>query len=92
MHANRFRVSLGTQLSPPVLEVANQLLLLCINRYRRLPRSLKLFNLSVDMFKLDYATCCLEIAERVSVIDLIPLDICLGFGLPFFVDFYEDSC
>jgi len=43
----------------------------------------------------DYATCCLEIAGRVSVLELIPLDICLGFGLPFFVDFVdfdEDGC
>ncbi len=49
---SRFRVSFGAQLSPSVLEVTNQLLLLCVHRYRRLPRSLKPLNLSVDLFKL----------------------------------------
>jgi hypothetical protein len=36
MHPNRFGLTLRTQLAPGVLEVANELLLLCINGDRRL--------------------------------------------------------
>ena len=35
MHPNRFRLTLGTQLTAGVLEVANQFLLFRIDRYRR---------------------------------------------------------
>jgi hypothetical protein len=49
--AHGFRITFRAQLAPAVLEIANQLNLLCINRNGRLPVIVEPFDLIVDVFK-----------------------------------------
>jgi len=52
MHPHGFGMALGTQLSSTVLEVANKLLLLRVNRDGRLAGGLECVDLPVDIFEL----------------------------------------
>src|SRR6202048_1157144 len=55
VHTHRLGLTLRTVLTTAILEIADQLLLLGIDRDRRLPRGQRLLHLSIDVPKLGLA-------------------------------------
>ena len=67
MHPDRLGVALAAQLAAVVFEVANQFLLLCIHRDRRLARGNRCLHRRIDMLKLGIAVGVIGPLARLAV-------------------------
>ena len=67
VHSHRHGLSLRTILTAGILEVTDQLLLLGIDRDRRLTRRQRLFHLCIDVAELDVAVGMVRPFERLAI-------------------------